>query len=193
MGMRTTLATRIGAVGWRWNVANRIVAGLAAGAAGTMALNVASYLDMLVRGRPASTLPGDVAGRLADEIGLPLDFDLDFETAAADSDVDDDDDEVAVNDRVAHRQEALGALLGYSNGLGIGLAYGLVRLVVPRPPAWLAGALLGGLAMTASDYPSARLGLTDPQTWSSADWLADIVPHMAFGVVTAATFDAIKK
>ena len=135
MGMRTTLATRIGAVAWRWNVANRIVAGLAAGAAGTLALNVPSYLDMLVRGRSASTLPGDVAGRLADEIGLPLDFDyLDFDTDAADSDVDDDDDDVAVNDRVANRQEALGALLGYSNGLGIGLAYGLVRLVVPRPP-----------------------------------------------------------
>ena len=57
-------------------MANRIVAGLAAGAAGTLALNVAGYLDMLVSGRSASTLPGDVAGRLADEIGLPLDFDL---------------------------------------------------------------------------------------------------------------------
>lgn len=174
-------------------MANRIVAGLAAGAAGTMALNVAGYLDMLVRGRSASTLPGDVAGRLADEIGLPLDFDLDPEETAADIDTDDDDEDEDVNERVANRQEALGALLGYSNGLAIGVAYGLIRLAVPRPPAWLAGALLGGLAMAASDYPSTRLGLTDPQTWSGADWLADIVPHMAFGVVTAATFDAIKK
>ena len=173
-------------------MANRIVAGLAAGAAGTLALNVAGYLDMLVRGRSASTLPGDVAGRLADEIGLPLDFDLDFEEVNGDSDADDEDN-MDVNERVANRQEALGALLGYSNGLGIGVAYGLIRLIVPRPPAWLAGALLGGLAMAASDYPSTRLGLTDPQTWSSADWLADIVPHMAFGVVTAATFEAIKK
>jgi xanthosine utilization system XapX-like protein len=171
-------------------VANRIVAGLAAGAAGTLALNVAGYLDMLVRGRSASTLPGDVAGRLADEIGLPLDFDVEPDD---DADDDADDDDGAVSRRVANRQEALGALLGYSNGLGIGVAYGLVRLVVPKPPAWLAGALLGGLAMAASDYPSTKLGLTDPQTWTSADWLADIVPHMAFGVVTAATFDAIKK
>ena len=173
-------------------MANRIVAGLAAGAAGTMALNVAGYLDMLVRGRSASTLPTDVAGRLADEIGLPLDFDLDPEDTATDIDTDDDEDG-DVNERVANRQEALGALLGYSNGLAIGVAYGLIRLAVPRPPAWLAGALLGGLAMAASDYPSTRLGLTDPQTWSGADWLADIVPHMAFGVVTAATFDSIKK
>ena len=175
-------------------MANRIVAGLAAGAAGTLALNVAGYLDMLVRGRSASTLPGDVAGRLADEIGLPLDFDLesdDGDSAAADDDADDDDGDI--NQRVANREEALGALLGYANGLGIGVAYSLVRLVLPRPPAWLAGALLGGLAMAASDYPSTRLGLTDPQTWTSADWLADIVPHMAFGVVTAAAFDALKK
>ena len=175
-------------------MANRIVAGLAAGAAGTMALNVAGYLDMLVRGRSASTLPGDVAGRLADEIGLPLDFDLEIDAAAKDVDTDDDDDDGGeVDQRVANRQEALGALLGYSNGLALGVAYGLIRLALPRPPAWLAGALLGGLAMAASDYPSTRLGLTDPQTWSGADWLADIVPHMAFGVVTAATFEAINK
>ena len=173
-------------------MANRIVAGLAAGAAGTLALNVATYVDMLVRGRSASTLPGDVAGRLADEIGLPLDFDLELDEVD-DGDAADDDDDEPVSDRVANRQEALGALLGYSNGLGIGLAYALVRLILPRPPAWLAGAVLGGLAMAASDYPSARLGLTDPQNWSSADWLADIVPHMTYGVVTAATFDAIKK
>lgn len=174
-------------------MANRIVAGLAAGAAGTLALNVAGYFDMLVRGRSASTLPGDVAGRLADEIGLPLDFDLDVDDAVAEAGDDSEDDDRDVDQRVANRQEALGALLGYANGLGIGVAYGIVRLVLPRPPAWLAGALLGGLAMAASDYPSTRLGLTDPQTWTSADWLADIVPHMAFGVVTAATFDAIKK
>ena len=172
-------------------MANRIVAGLVAGAAGTLALNVAGYLDMLVRGRPASRLPADVAGRLADEIGLPLDFDLD---ADAENDVDaDDDEELEERGRVANRQEALGALLGYSNGLGIGVGYALLRLILPRPPTWLAGAALGGLAMAGSDYPATRLGLTDPQTWSGADWIADVVPHMAFGVVTAAAFEAIKK
>jgi len=34
-------------------MAKRIVAGVVAGDAGVMALNVTSYLDMLVRGRPA--------------------------------------------------------------------------------------------------------------------------------------------
>lgn len=166
-------------------MANRIVAGLVAGAAGTLALNVTGYVDMLVRGRAASRLPADVAGKLADEIGLPLDFDIELDAST------DDDEEQ--DSRIASRQEALGALLGYANGLGIGAAYGMLRLVLPRPPTWLAGAGLGSLAMAASDYPAAKLGLTDPQTWSRADWMADVVPHMAFGVVTAAAFEAIKK
>ena len=174
-------------------MANRIVAGLVAGAAGTLALNVAGYLDMLARGRPASRLPADVAGRLAEEIGLPLDFDLDIDDTAADADDDDDDLDPESRGRVANRQEAVGALLGYANGLGIGLGYALLRLVLPRPPTWLAGAALGGLAMASSDYPATRLGLTDPQSWSSADWMADVIPHIAFGLVTAGTFEAIKK
>lgn len=161
---------------------NRIVSGLVAGAAGTVALNVASYVDMLVRGRPASTLPAEVAGKLADEIGLPLDFSLEAG--------DDDDD---AEDLGARREEALGALLGYANGLGLGVAYAIVRLILPRPPAWLAGAGLGSLAMVSSDYPATRLGLTDPTSWSGADWAADVLPHMAYGVVTAWTFDHIKK
>lgn len=169
-------------------MANRIVAGLAAGAAGTLALNVAGYVDMLVRGRPASSLPAEVAGRMADEIGLPLDFDS--EDAAVDGH---DAAGGAAVGPLANRQQALGALFGYSVGLGIGLAYAVVRLVLPRPPAWLAGAALGSLALGASSCPAARLGLTDPQTWSGADWAADVVPHMAYGVTTALVFEAIRK
>jgi hypothetical protein len=32
-----------------------------------------------------------------------------------------------------------------------------------------------------------RMGITDPRHWSTADWLADAVPHLAYGVVTHAT------
>jgi xanthosine utilization system XapX-like protein len=154
---------------------NRIISGLAAGAAGTLALNVAGYLDMLARGRPASQLPAKVAGRLADEMGLPLDFGP------------------GESEQLANRQEAAGALLGYASGLQIGLLYALVRLVLPRPPTWLAGAALGSLAMAASDIPATSLGLTDPKAWSGADWAADVLPHMVYGMVTAATFEALKK
>src|SRR4051794_20680195 len=101
-----------------------------------MALNIAAYLDMLVRGRAASKLPGDVAGRLADDIGLPLDFDLELQadtSAVGDDSAEDadDDDEPIISEKVANRQEALGALLGYSNGLGIGLGYAILRIVLP--------------------------------------------------------------
>jgi hypothetical protein len=171
-------------------VANRIVAGLVAGAAGTIALNITTYLDMLIRGRPASTLPAQVAAKLADEIGLPLDFDDDDGNVDAD---DDDATEQGPRERQPNREAALGALLGLSNGLGIGLAYGLVRIVLPRPPAWMSGAALGGLAMAASDYPATQLGLTDPRDWSGSDWAADVVPHMAYGVTTAVVFEALKK
>jgi hypothetical protein len=36
---------------------NTLARGLLAGAAGTLALNVTTYLDMAVRGRPASQAP----------------------------------------------------------------------------------------------------------------------------------------
>ncbi len=33
----------------------------------------------------------------------------------------------------------------------------------------------------------AALGISDPRTWSAQDWAADVVPHLAYGLVTAAT------
>jgi hypothetical protein len=167
-------------------MANRILAGMVAGAAGTMALNLATYVDMLVRGRPASTLPAEVAGKIVDEIGLPLDFDDDDAT-------DEQADATPPKRRQANREEALGALFGMANGLGIGLIYSVVRLVLPRPPAWMSGAALGALAMASSDYPATQLGLTDPRDWSGADWAADVVPHMVYGVTTAVVFEALRK
>lgn len=38
----------------------RFLHGLAAGAAGTTALNAVTYLDMALRGRPASTTPEEI-------------------------------------------------------------------------------------------------------------------------------------
>lgn len=165
-------------------MANRIVAGIVAGAAGTVALNVTTYLDMLVRGRPPSGLPAKVAGALADEAGLPLDFDLD----ANDGEERDD----SGGRRASNRREAVGALLGYANGVGIGFAYGVSRLVLPRLPMWAAGTLLGSAAMAASDVPATRLGLTNPRTWRPVDWASDVVPHLVYGTVTAATFEALR-
>ncbi|MEO8625852.1 MAG: hypothetical protein ABI452_04055 [Candidatus Limnocylindrales bacterium] len=170
-------------------MANRILAGAIAGAAGVVALNAAGYLDMLLRGRPASDMPARVAGALADEMGLPLLIDSADEDERDDTDDDEDD---LLEDAAANRREAIGALLGMANGIGIGVAYGVARLILPRPPAWLAGAALGAAAMAASDYPAARLGLTEPRDWSATDWASDVLPHMAFGMATAIAFEAAR-
>ena len=166
-------------------MASKIAAGLVAGAAGTVALNITTYLDMAISGRPPSELPAKVAARLAADAGIPLDFDVDT--------ADGEDGGPADAERVQHRQEAVGALLGYANGLGMGLGYGLIRLVLPRPPTWIAAGLLGGAAMASSDVPAVRLGLTDPQQWGAKGWLSDVAPHLAYGLVTAMTFEAIRR
>jgi hypothetical protein len=171
-------------------MANRILAGAIAGAAGVVALNAAGYLDMLIRGRAASDMPARVAGKLADELGVPLEFEPDKDDDDEELEGDDPGDLGDESDAVANRSEAIGALLGMANGMAIGVAYGIARLILPKPPAWLAGAALGAAAMAASDYPATRLGLTEPRDWSATDWASDVVPHMAFGIVTAIAFEA---
>jgi hypothetical protein len=87
------------------------------------------------------------------------------------------------------RASGLGALLGYATGLGVGTAYGVVRLAVRNVPVPLAGVLLGAAAMAASDIPSVKLRVSDPAEWGTPGWLADIVPHLAYGLVTAAAYE----
>jgi hypothetical protein len=147
---------------------NRVIAGLLAGAAGTTALNVVTYADMALRGRPASEIPE----QLADRLGLPL-----------------GEDETASN-----RRQAVAALLGIGVGVGVGAAYGLTG-GAPRTPAGVAaGALaLAVAAALAGDGPPVAVGLTDPRTWTAADWLSDVAPHLAYGVVTAVTYDGLTR
>ncbi len=145
---------------------HELAAGVAAGAAGTVALNAATYLDMVVRGRPASTLPGAAAGKLAD-LGT-----VDLGDA----------------DSAPNRREGLGALLGIVTGVGVGAVYGLVRLGA-NVPAPLAALGLAGAAMTASDLPMTALGLTDPRRWSASSWIADLLPHLAYGSAAAAAYE----
>jgi len=52
------------------------------------------------------------------------------------------------------------------------------------------GPLLGAAAMAASDLPMARLRLSDPRRWGTADWVADAVPHLLYGISTHATLAA---
>ncbi len=154
-----------------------VLMGTAAGAAGMVALNVVTYADMAIRGRPSSSVPANVAGEFARSVGLDLAPDRGGPDESA--------DEVA-----QHRRAGLGALFEYATGLGVGAAYGLVRPLLRAVPWPLAGVGLGLAAMAGSDVPAARLGVTDPTTWPASNWAADIVPHLAYGLVTALAYEA---
>ncbi|MGV9253657.1 hypothetical protein [Streptomyces sp. NPDC003697] len=147
-----------------------VTKGLLAGAVGTLALDLTTYGDMLVRGRGSSGVPAQVAERLADLAGVGLGED---ETRS-------------------HRAEAAGAFLGYLNGLGVGAAYGLLRQRGGPLPVWVAGPLLGAAAMAGSDVPATALRVTDPSSWDATSWVSDVVPHLVYGFTTASVYRALR-
>lgn len=156
------------------------VRGIIAGAAGTVALNVATYADMALRGRPSSETPAKVAGTITKGLGLDL-------AAGANP-----ADKQAAQAKAQHRKQGLGALQGYAVGLGIGALYGLLRSRT-RLPRLLAGAGVGLAAMAASDVPAITLGGSDPRTWGFSGWAADLVPHLAYGLVTMAAYEQLMR
>ena len=149
------------------------VRGVLAGAAGTVALNLATYSDMALRARSSSDMPTQLVLALAKrwQIGALLDEGDEQQKEAA-----------------SNRREAVGALLGYVNGLGLPLLSSWLR---PHGTSSGAGLLLGIGAMAASDTPAVVLGVTDPRTWGLAGWLSDAIPHLAYGIVAAATYKAL--
>jgi hypothetical protein len=146
--------------------------GAAAGAAGSSALNAVTYLDMAVRGRGTSSTPEDTVEKLADtaHVAIP------------------GDDETREN-----RKQGLGPLMGLAAGVGVGVLGGLARASGYRS-AKPVGALLTTLGvMVAANGPMTALGVTDPRTWSATDWISDVVPHLAYGVVVTTTMDAFDR
>lgn len=143
--------------------------GAIAGAVGSTVLNAVTYLDMTLRGRPASSTPQRSAGRVADVTHLDL----------------------GSGDEAANRRSGLGPLLGYGLGVGAGVAFALLSRG-RRMPLALASGVLGGGVMTMADSSYAVLGVSDPRTWSRTDWLSDIIPHLAFGLSAAATWNRLR-
>jgi hypothetical protein len=155
-----------------------LILGAIAGAAGTMALDVAGYADMAVRGRTASDMPAEVIRRLALMAGI--------EQLSTPSD---ESDEATKN-----RRSALGAISGYTIGTTLGALYGLTAYPSSKNRRIaLRAVVLGALALAASDVPGTLLGVTNPAEWPASDWISDIVPHLAYGIVTAASFEAIAR
>jgi hypothetical protein len=149
-----------------------ILAGAAAGAAGTSALDAATYLDMTIRGRGPSDTPQRTVDKLADSAGVAV---------------------PGEGDTRDNRLTGLGSLSGIATGVGVGAAFGLLRRFGLRPPTLIGGVLVGLAAMAATDSSMASMGISDPRTWSAADWLADLLPHLAYGVVTYATLQALER
>lgn len=146
-----------------------VLLGAAAGAAGTTALNAATYLDMSLRGRPASSTPEKTVEELTDKAGTEVPGDEDTRES---------------------RLSGLGALTGIVTGVGVGAAYGLVRSLGVRPGVLGGTALTTAAVLVGSNGPMTALGLTDPRSWNAEAWVADVVPHLAYGLVTAATVAA---
>ncbi|TDD29173.1 hypothetical protein E1287_31450 [Actinomadura sp. KC06] len=153
---------------------NRIMTGIAAGAAGTTALNVVGYLDMAVRGRPASNTPAETVRKSERLLGI----------TRSDKDRDDDD--------VDNRRSAIGALLGVGSGLGVGALYGLAASELAGAPLIVRGTVIGLTANVGTTGPMIALGVTDPRTWPISSWLSDLGPHLAYGFVTAAVWDLMQ-
>lgn len=153
--------------------------GIVAGAVGTVALNVATYADMAIRGRPSSSAPSKMVGILADKVGLPL-------SSQGTGSQDKSQDKVVEN-----RESGLGALLGYVNGVGTGVAYGLVRSQLDEASVPLAGVIVGLAAMAASDVPLVALKVSDPRTWGVSGWAADLIPHLIYGLVTVTVYELL--
>ena len=144
-----------------------LLRGALAGAAGTTALNAITYLDMALRGRPASNTPQETVDRLAHKAGTTVPGD---------------------QERRGNRLTGLGAVLGTLTGIAVGAGYGVLRSVGWRPSVTAGGLVTGAAAMAASAVPMTVLGVTDPRDWRPADWAGDVVPHLAYGLVTAGTY-----
>jgi hypothetical protein len=144
--------------------------GAAAGAAGTTALNAVTYLDMAVRGRPSSSTPEDTVEALSSTLHVPV---------------------PGEGDTRQNRLQGLGPLTGMVAGVGTGAALGLARGAGWRPSRALGtvAATLG--ALLGSNGPMTVLGVTDPRTWPASSWAADIIPHAAYGAVTAVVLEQL--
>lgn len=165
-----------GRCGNRKAIRNPVLTGLAAGAAGTTALNVATYLDMVVRARPASSTPEDTVRKAEELTRLSLS-----------GDGPDSDDANA-------RRSGIGGLLGIAAGLGTGVLYGMVRPRLGRAPLALLGIGAGLAANVGTTGPMAALGITDPRDWPASSWVSDLVPHLAYyGFATAAAWELAQR
>jgi hypothetical protein len=148
----------------------QMLKGAAAGAAGTTALNAVTYLDMAIRGRPASSTPEDTVEKMAERAHVTIPGD---------------------GDKRANRIAGLGPILGLAAGVAVGAAYGAVTSFTGKPTLRTGTLATGVSALLVGNAPMTVLGVTDPRQWDARAWISDIVPHVAYALVAAKTYDAL--
>lgn len=153
----------------------RLLAGIAAGAAGVTALNTVTYLDMVLRARPSSTTPEDTVRRVETLTGLSL------------------SEQGPDSDPAGNRRSGLGALMGIVSGVGIGGLYGVLRPQLGSVPLVVLGLGAGLAANAATTGPMVALGVTDLREWPASSWVSDLVPHLAYGLTTAAVWQWLSR
>ena len=149
-----------------------VLRGAAAGAAGTTALNAVTYLDMTFRGRGTSSTPEDTVEALAEKVHVQIPGD---------------------EEKRANRVQGLGPLTGLAAGIGVGVLAGLGRAAGFRSAPLVGTALTTVGVLIGSNGPMTALGITDPRTWSTSDWVSDLVPHLVYGAVVTTTMDAFDR
>jgi hypothetical protein len=75
----------------------------------------------------------------------------------------------------------------------MGVLAGLARAAGIRTSPLVGTALTTVGVLIGSNGPMTVLGITDPRTWSTTDWISDVVPHLAYGVVVKTTMDAFDR
>ncbi|MGW3668254.1 hypothetical protein [Streptomyces sp. NPDC005141] len=144
--------------------------GAAAGAAGTTALNMVSYADMAIRARPASSTPEVTLRKLAEKLHVRI---------------------PGEGETLENRIAGLAPMTGFAAGLGMGAVLSLARAAGWHPTRASQYAVATVGALIGTNGPMTALGVTDPRTWSVSDWVSDIVPHVAYAVVTVAVLDRL--
>jgi hypothetical protein len=147
--------------------ARELLYGMAAGAAGTAVLNATTYADMAIRARPPSKVPKRVIKEVARWTGarrLPRE-----------------------------RAQGLSMLLGYADGFGAGVLFGVLRPRMRNVPWFVAGLGLAAFTLLLSEGTATAMGKTNPRDWGISGWLTDVAPRVLYGCVTCAVFDALSE
>ena len=140
-----------------------ITSGLIAGAAGTTALNLVSYVRQTVQATPSSATPDQAAESVVRAVGAEV---------------------PGTPDERQNRLEGLGPLAGLGVGLGVGALAGGLRATTLKVPFPAAVAAVGLGAMAISDTVMAVLGISSPRPWTPASVAQDAAPHLTYGAVT---------